>query len=126
MEIPNYKKSDLNLELREGGNYLNLFATFFKKLASYDDTDYKLHKAQIGILAIVNERGTFDLSEAQLDKLQMVVDYYANRKCRKGGCDIPLSEVLDLEESDGLCSYHWHYAQKEEDEAIFLDPYDRV
>ena len=109
MEIPKYNKGNLYSAEIDGEYYYAEFADFISQLLERghfkDDTER-------GILAYVNVNGTDALSTKQKYRLEQIIDEFANEECSICGEPIPLNEVLDIDENDGLCSYHKYQMDK--------------
>lgn len=110
MKYPIYEDKDLKFSEQDGDYSVSEFASFISQLIAQDILDNNTEK---GIIALVNTTGTKSLSEKQAKVLEMIVSNYYNQKCKICGLDIPLSEVLDLEDNGGLCSYHKHQSDSD-------------
>lgn len=111
MELPEYNKGSLYLAKRDGDHYYTEFAEFISQLIERDLYDDDVER---GILAYVKENGTDKLSDKQKYRLEQIVDRYAHEECSICSEPIPLNEALDIDENDGLCSYHKHQMDKDD------------
>ncbi len=111
MEIPEYNKNSLFLAQRDGDHYYTEFAEFISQVLERDLYEDDVER---GILAYVNDNGTEKLSDKQMFRLKQIVERYANEECLICSESIPLSEALDIEENNGLCSYHKYQMDKDD------------
>ena len=111
MEIPEYNINSLKMAERDGEFYHIDFADFISQLIERDMIDDNTEK---GILAFVNDKGTEQLSNKQKFRLEKIVERFADVRCKICGEEIPINEVLDIDENDGLCSYHKHQMDKDD------------
>lgn len=111
MDIPEYNMDSLKMAERDGEFYHTDFASFISQLIERDMVDDSTER---GILAFVNDNGTEKLSDKQKFRLQKIVERYGREECKICGEKIPLDQVLDIDENDGLCSYHKHQMDKDD------------
>lgn len=111
MEIPEYNMNGLRMAEKDGEFYHSDFADFISQLIDRDMIDDDTER---GILAFVNDNGTEKLSPKQKFRLEKILERYADEKCKICGCEIPIDEVLDIDENDGLCSYYKHQMDKDD------------
>ncbi len=112
MKYPPYDSDDLMFAEKDGNNWVSDFADFISQLVEQDILENSTEK---GIVAHVNSKGTKLLSPKQGAVLDNIISRYDDKECKLCGAEIPLNEVLNLDENDGLCSYHKYQADKEED-----------
>lgn len=110
MKYPIYDDKDLKFSEQDGNHTVSEFASFISQLIVQDVLNSNTEK---GIIAFVNTRGTKLLSDKQAKVLDMIISTYDNKKCKICGTNISLSEVLELDDNDGLCSYHKHESDNE-------------
>lgn len=111
MGIPEYNMNDIRMAEREGEFYYLEFHEFISQLL---DRDLYENDTERGILAYIKDNGTDRLSAKQGYRLNKILERYNNEECNICGEKIPLNEVLDLDDNDGLCSYHKHQMDKDD------------
>jgi hypothetical protein len=112
MKYPTYDDKDLKFAQHDGNYPVSEFASFLSQLI---DKDVLENDTEKGIVSFVNSKGTKSLSDKQAKVLDIIVSRYNNKECKVCGETIPLSEVLDLDDNDGLCNYHKHQFDKDKD-----------
>lgn len=112
MKYPMYDDKDLKFAEQDGNYPVSDFASFISQLI---DQNILYNNIERGIAAFVNSKGTKSLSDKQAKVLEIIVSRYANKECKVCGEKIPLGEVLDLDDNDGLCSYHKQQFDKDKD-----------
>ena len=111
MEIPEYNTNSLKMAEADGEFHHTDFAEFISQLIDRDMID---DSAERGILAFVKDNGTDKLSDKQKFRLEKIVQRYADVRCKICGEEIPINEVIDIDDNDGLCSYHKHQMDKDD------------
>lgn len=111
MEIPEYNENSLYTAEKDGEYYYSEFAEFISQLI---ERGHYENDTERGILAYVNDKGTDTLSDKQKYRLEQIIDKFAHVEFAICGEPIPLNEVLDIDENDGLCSYHKHQMDKDD------------
>jgi hypothetical protein len=112
MEYPIYDDGDLKFAEKDGNFPVTDFASFISQLLDQHILD---NDTEIGIATFVKSKGTKSLSINQAKVLKIIISRYDNEECKVCGEKIPLNEVLDLDDNDGLCSYHKYQSDKDKD-----------
>ena len=112
MKYTIYDNKDLELAVQDGNYPASEFSNFVSQLIEQERWENDIEK---GIIAIVNSKGTRTLSDKQSKVLEIIVSRFDSEECRICGVKIPLSEVFDLDDNDGLCSYHKHQFDKDKE-----------
>jgi len=102
MKYPLYTNEDLKWVERDGTYELSDFAGFISELVQQELLN---HEAEIGVAKFVESNGTQDLSEKQAKVLEIIVDKYADEKCKRCGLKISISEVIESMDNGGFCDY---------------------
>ncbi len=78
------------------------FSEFLGALLESDMLD----QPATGIVKLVMDKGEQVLTEKQKNVFQKyVIDIYVNKECKRGGCDIPWSEMYEAYDNGGYCSW---------------------
>jgi hypothetical protein len=112
MNYQEYDKRDLYHSERDGDYSYSEFSEFITLLIERDILDNEI---EIGIVKLVDSKGTKILSEKQSKVLAKIVSRYESRECKLCGESIPLNEILDFEYNEGFCSYHKSIMDKNQD-----------
>lgn len=105
--IPVYARNESSLKDIDSDYQVNIFTDFISQLLEQDD---ELSPKEKRLIKIVDDEGTKNLNESQMNSLNKIVDRYKKR-CEKCHDEIPLNEVFHLAK---FCSVHDHYNDKED------------
>lgn len=76
----------------------------------------RLDDKEAGIAKRVLDKGYDSLSDKQKYVFDKMIDNNSVEECKRCGCDIPWSEMLEALENGGYCSYCQHMMEKLEKE----------
>lgn len=105
--IPVYARNEFSLKDIDSDYQVNIFTDFISQLLEQDD---ELSPKEKRLIKIVDDEGTKDLNEFQLNLLIKIINRY-KKECVVCNIEIPLNEVFHLAE---YCNVHDHYNDKEE------------
>lgn len=112
MKYPQYDPNESYFAEKDGNYPVSDFTSFVSQLL---DLKVLSNPVEKGVIELVNEMGTNQLTAKQGKVLDIIVSRYNNEECKICGVEIPLSEVLYLDENDGMCSYHKNQFDKDKD-----------